>query len=85
MLFLRCRVGATRIFAVSIKRRSIGKNGLKLQIALTVMLELFTGECKNFSPKCGTTYTKGMCVTNRQLMEKYCPKMCNLCSEYSFK
>nr|XP_058964222.1 protein draper-like [Pocillopora verrucosa]XP_058964229.1 protein draper-like [Pocillopora verrucosa]XP_058964237.1 protein draper-like [Pocillopora verrucosa] len=36
-------------------------------------------ECKNFSPKCGTTYTKGTCLTNRELMEKYCPKMCNLC------
>ena len=42
---------------------------------------IFAGECKNFSPKCGTTYTKNMCLTKKDLMEKNCPQMCNLCRE----
>lgn len=36
-------------------------------------------ECKNFSPKCGQTYGRSMCQTHRELMEKHCPQMCNLC------
>jgi len=36
-------------------------------------------DCKDFSPKCGSTYTKSMCLTKRDLMEKNCPHMCNLC------
>ena len=39
------------------------------------------GECKNFSPKCGSTYTQSMCLTKRDFMEKTCPQMCNLCRE----
>ncbi|CAH3157902.1 unnamed protein product [Porites lobata] len=36
-------------------------------------------ECKDFSPKCGGTYTKGMCLSHKDLMEKHCPRMCNMC------
>ncbi|XP_068679131.1 uncharacterized protein [Montipora foliosa] len=36
-------------------------------------------ECKDFSSKCGKTFTKSMCLTHRDLMEKSCPRMCNLC------
>ncbi|XP_015755819.1 PREDICTED: putative tyrosinase-like protein tyr-3 [Acropora digitifera] len=36
-------------------------------------------ECKDFSPKCGKAFTKSMCLTQRNLMEKHCPQMCNLC------
>lgn len=43
---------------------------------------LFVGECADFDEHCGkTSFPKSMCSSHPDLMERVCPKMCNLCSK----
>ena len=39
------------------------------------------GECADFDKECGGIFTIATCKSHPELMEKKCPKMCNLCSK----
>ena len=42
----------------------------------------FLGDCADFDYHCGlTAFPESMCATHPDIMEKFCPKLCKMCSE----
>lgn len=50
-----------------------------------IIIFLFLGECADFDKHCGKTtgFPKSMCSSHPDLMERICPKLCNLCSKWT--
>ena len=42
---------------------------------------VFLGDCIDYDKHCGTEFPQAKCTTHPDLMEKLCPKMCQMCSK----
>lgn len=47
--------------------------------------KLILGNCSDFDKHCGSSLTTTMCSSHPELMEKNCPKLCNMCSKYELR